>query len=661
MNFITNRISLFLALILLTLSSCAKKADTVTGPTDTASNPYGAPVSTERRMKILDTLAVFDNSLTGSDHNANNQKLLTLLRSQPEIARAGVSPMGSLWAVFTDRQVFIQSSSFENTSINPNAALAAVSPVVPALRKTTDNLPGTKTATVLNALGSAFDKGNFILGYYGAEQTRKDIAAYLTSAGYSVRPGNDASIDGLKKVNGDDAVFHITTHGEDITVFYGETDSVHLFGIWTSDIVSAANDEKYKTELSAEELVRFRAPNIKGILKDQSETHYAITYKFVEHYMHFGKNSFVYITACSGSSNSAGLMIDAFGKVGASVYAGWTQPTSSQDSFFAARFFFDRCLGMNMVRPTPNPPQRPFEYYLVHEDMTFRKMDKTTTTVDGVTSHATLTFRPLKDDFIELLPTISFASVTDQTKLYVSGTFGTVQGIVKLNGSPLTFDSWKSSTISMNTPQTGGLLSVEVNGLASNKLPLTEWDGTVTYTYTSRGTLKQTVTLNLVMISDVHRYRMVSGADVIWPDKDFWGTFRGVYVSPKSAGSFVASGEYRDPTTHEVLESWTGGGSIQAGPFPNLTTGFSVLGMIDSVGGHANLIASFNAPYTLFTKQLGNQPATITPIGGVGSIDIIVKPGFVLPSFADSTGTARFVWSGSTPDPKYVQQPSDQR
>jgi hypothetical protein len=661
LNFTATRFTFFLTITLFILTGCAKKADTVAGPTDTGTNPLGAPVSTERRMKILDTLAVLDNSLTGSDHNADNQRLLALLRAQPEIARAGVSPTGAIWAVFTDRRVFIQSSSFDNTSLNPNASSAAIAPASLPLRKLSENLPSTKTATVLNALGSAFDKGNFITGYYGAEQTRQDIASFLTSAGYTVRPGNDASIDGLKKVNGDDAVFHITTHGERVTIVYDEKDSVRTYGIWTTDQVSAENDAKYKTELDAEELCIFRAPNTKGILKDIKETHYAITSKFVKHYMHFGKNSLIYITACSSSSDDAGLMIDEFGTAGASVYVGWTQPTSGQDSFYAARFFFDRVLGMNAVKPIPHQPQRPFEYYLVHEDMQYRKIDKTTAKVDGVTSLATLTFRPLKDDFIELLPTIKLGSVVDQTRLFIDGTYGNTPGVVKFNGNPLAIDPWKSSTLSMTHPQTGGLIWVEVNGLASNKLPLTEWDGTITYTLTGNGSLKQTVTLNLVLIADVHRFRVVSGADVIWPDIDFWGNFRGVYVSPKSSGAFTASGEYRDPSTHEVLESWTGGGSIALGQFPTLTTGFSALGMIDSVGGKANLTVLLNASYNLFTKQAGNRSAPISLPGGFGNVEVVVQPGFVLPPLSKSSGTAKFEWSGATPDPRYVQKPSDQR
>lgn len=97
------------------------------------------------------------------------------------------------------------------------------------------------------------------------------------------------------------------------------------------------------------------------------------------------------------------------------------------------------------------------------------------------------------------------------------------------------------------------------------------------------------------------------------------------------------------------------------GTFPAPGTGFSAFTMIDSVGGDANLTVMLSAPYTRFTKQGGNQPATVIFLGGLGNIDVKVKPGFVLPAAADSIGTAKLVWSGATPDPKYVQQPSDQR
>ena len=653
LNSIALRTSLALALILLTLSSCAKKADTVAGPSDTTPNAPGTPVTVERRTQILDTLSALDNSLSGLDPNTANQKLLNLLRSMPEIAKAGISPGGAVWATFTDRRVFIKTSSFENTTLIPNALSIAQAQTSTSLRKVTDNLPTTKTATVLNALGTAFEKSD--AGYYGAEQTRKDIGDFLTSAGYSVRPGNDASVNGLKQVNGDDAVFHMTAHGEEVTVLFNDKDSVRYYCIWTSDQRSPELDAKFQPEFDAEELCYLKAPNTASLFGVKDEVHYAITPNFVLNHMHFGLNSLVYITACFSGSPESNLMVAAFGSRGASVYAGWSTYVQGQGAFYAARFFFDRALGMNRVKPTPNPPQRPFEYYLVHEDMQYRGIDKTTAVVKGKTYSATLSFNQMKDDFAIFLPTIQLSAITDQTKLYIDGTFGKIPGVVKFNGSPLTIDPWKSSTLSMVSPPTGGLLWVEVNGLASNKIPLTEWDGTITYTYTGRGTLEQTVTLNLVFIADVHRYRSVSGADQIWADNDYWGGLRGIFVSPKSSGSYVASGEYRDPTTHEVLESWTGGGSIPAGIFPSLTTGFSVLGMVDSVGSEAQLILSLSAPYSLFTK-----PATIN-LGGLGSIDVPVKPGFVLPPWSDSSGTAKLTWSGSTPDPRYVQKPTDQR
>jgi hypothetical protein len=654
-----NRLCWFALLIVLSIIGCAKKAETVTGPSDTGANPVGTPISVPRRLQILDTVAGLDNSLAGQDPTLSKQKLLGLLRAQPEVLKADISPAGVLWAVFTDKQVFALTPSFDNTTLVPYASQASRSRVPAPLRKGADNLPLTKKATVLNALGSAFD--NPKTGYYGAEQTRKDVAAMLTNAGYSVRSGNDASIQGLKNVNGDDAVFHMTTHGLAVPIVYDGTDTIHIYGLWTNEVVTPLKDSLYKSMLDNDELVRFRAKNIYGFIFDSKETHYAITDKFVRNYMHLGKNSLVYITACSGSSADAAPMIEAFGTIGASVYAGWTQPTSAQGSFYAARFFFDRALGMNSVNPIPNPPQRPFEYFIVYEDMQFRKMDVTTTSVDGVTSTARLTFRQLQDDFIQLLPSISLSGQTGQTKFSINGVFGDLPGVVKLNGSVFPTDSpWRNTVLAMNRPQTGGLLWIEVNGLASNKVPLTEWDGTITYTNTGSGTLKQTVTINVILIADVHRYRIVSGANVVWSDIDFWGAVRGAYLSAKSSGTFEASGEYRDPTTHELLESWTGGGSLQLGSSTASGGGFTVDATVDSVGGNAFLLLSMSAPYNRFTKAGGNQQAAIS-LGGLGVLNLKVQPGFVLPSHADSIGTAKLVWSGSTPDPKYVQQKSDQR
>lgn len=640
------RAVLFFSLLAAIAAGGCSRSNPVSPPPDGGTSNT-MPVSPSRRTQILNSLSSFADSLNGLDPAADAEKVKDFLQSQPEIARAGISPTGSIWAIFADGRLLIRSNAFQ-----PDTAGSAGSNLLdmPILKKRSNHLPDGNLAIVLNSLGSAFDPVS-LLKPPGGDQSRKDIGKMLSDAGYFVDANHDASVDGLLTLISNVSVLHWSAHGDQGM----GRDSNLYYGIWTTSLHDTANEANYKVLLDNNELVYFNAPNTidwaLGPLK--SESHYAITPAFVRNHMQFTGNSLVYISACwSGAYQT---MRDAFQFAGASLYGGWSNAVDPKDAFAAARFFFDRTLGANSVDPVPNPKQRPFEYTLVWEDMSYRGLTHSTT------SHgpSQFSFSQLKPDFSQLLPSLEFAvpefDVT-KTELALNGSFGDKAGIVTLNGSTIPFTSWGNSVIVLDHPPAGGNLKVKVGQFESNTIPLTEWDGTVSYTQTGQQTLSKTASFSVKLIADVHRFRVVSGANIVWQDNDVFLIPRAIVLSGNSGGSYTCSGENRDQQTNELLESWDGGGSLSPIQFGSVGTGFSVVGRIDSVGGYANFTLTMSAPYTRYTKAGGSNLETMS-FGC--TVQVSVGPGYVLPPFSSPPGSSTYSWSGATGSP--VQGSGDKR
>jgi hypothetical protein len=413
----------------------------------------------------------------------------------------------------------------------------------------------------------------------------------------------------------------------------------------------------YKSDFDQKRLTYMLFPNAKTADgKPATLLVYGITPAFVTQYMSFPKNSLVYVTACSSNTSE---MRAAFGQAGASVYAGWTNSTVGFQAFDAVRFFFDRCLGTNTVAPIPSPRQRPFGWTLVQEDMSYRGMT-TSVTKEGTSN---LVFSSLKDDLTDLLPTLQLSTFTNYgtyLTLNVQGDWGLTAGRVLLNGSPLSLTKpWNPRTLEMTLPQSGGNLQIDVNGLLSNVVQLTQWDGTITYTVTGRGTLKRKITANVRMIGDVHRWRVVSGANIIWKDEAVFEISRMVTVLPSSSCSYDCTGEYRN-SQGEIEEQWGGSGSFALEPEPTVAKpGGFLMGSVGDVG-QTTLLSLFAT--ATFTRSGKSGSSEVTFSAGDGSIstitatigsDYVFKGGSRTANVSD--GVAVMSWTDfkptSAPDP----------
>jgi hypothetical protein len=366
--------------------------------------------------------------------------------------------------------------------------------------------------------------------------------------------------------------------------------------------------------------------------------------------MSFPKNSLVYITACSSNTSE---MRAAFGQAGASVYAGWTNSTVGFQAFDAARFFFDRCLGTNLVAPIPSPRQRPFGWALVQEDMFYRGLTKSVTK-EGASN---LVFTSQKDDLTDLLPTLQLSTFTNYgtyLTLNVQGDWGETPGRVLLNGSPLTLTKpWNARSLELTMPAGGGNLQMDVNGLLSNVVQLTQWDGTITYTVTGRGTLKRKITVNVRLIGDIHRWRVVSGANIIWKDEAVFLIARMVTALPSSSCTYDCSGEYRN-SLGELEEQWGGSGSFPLSAVPTVANpGGFLTGSVGDVGETASLNLLALVTYTRSGKSSSSQASFSTSDGSISIVngtigaDYVFKAGSRTATVSD--GVAVMSWTDFKP------------
>jgi hypothetical protein len=515
-------------------------------PTDTPSadssgerNDPEIPV--EQRMAALEEVNDFLNTLPGVDRDADNQEVAAYLASRPEFKASGVSPDGTVWAEFSDGREFFFFNNRPNTpgpagaqadtqgqayrsGASPYLHLAsAVFPAFqvqprrgesasPVLQGGTAELPKTNQVRMLNALGT----------YYGPPP--QELKSWLAASGYDFVDG-DATVDELKNVSGD-GIFYFRTHG-------GRGRDVHserVYGLWTSTPVNAFNDTLLKADLDAGRLRYAAAPHDENPMYDpdldnpNSERcqnaeppcqnpyrvglHYSITPEFVEHYMSFGGNTLVFIDACSSQNNA---MRRAFlGKTSVSTYAGWTGSVSEGFTNKTAKLFFDRLLGVNKEPPEEKPKVRPFDAESVHAYMVLKDAHSDPadrgTTFEVLTSGVGLTV---------LVPSIKVMEVHEDTdELFIYGIFGTEQGKVWIDGSPVKVLNWESDLVVVHLedkgPGSAGDVIVEVRDHESNMVPLTEWRGQIHYQAnadTMAPNLNTLVDMDVHLRADVHAFR----------------------------------------------------------------------------------------------------------------------------------------------------------
>lgn len=522
----------------------------------TAGN--GGALTSAQRYAAMDAVNEKLNSLAALDPVAQNQQILTFIKSRPEFASAELSENGgSITATFTDGQPYVVINNLgpqPGRASNPGGARRGL------------ELPKTTNARMMNSLGPGYP-------------TPKIELTNLLAPNYHVISGGAATVDELKAVSGD-GIFYLDAHGA--------VSSAGTTLISTGTVATDALDKTYLDDFSSspshpQRLMRGSAPIYSADNKVTYRTIYCITPAFVRAYMKFGANSLVIFNTCESRKRTD--MRDACFDAGASVFGGWTEPVDSAEANETALFLFDRLLGSNEITPE-DPPQRAFDYSSIatqmanrfrqgkpyHLDVSNPKVNFLNLNLTYATFHLDANPAAGKGDFGLLNPSIrSFVFNRDASKkLYVSlsGAFGTTQGQVSLGGANLTLKQWTSTVIDAYVPEpvAAADLVVTVNGRASNAAPVTRWDGKVhlTQTYTDQGSLTWTANWNLSFLGDARGYRLAPG------DSPSPAGSSGP-ATKSSTATYTASGSYTDSIG--ATTTWSGGGSLTLVDSPVLKLG----------------------------------------------------------------------------------------
>jgi len=582
----------FLLAFLLLVASCSKDSSNPTDPGGGGGGGggggTGGSVSDSLRTVVFDSLEAYSTRLPGVSAAADNQAMLAYIRTRPEFEASGILA-DNVWARFRDGRLYVFVNNFSGDDVD--------SVVYPAALRATprnplqgpvlfdENLPEGSGARIMNSLGSHFNRsGTDEMNYARA---RTDIQGWLQQAGYT-NLQTDPTIDQLKGV-AHDGVVYWSSHGSYGIAHNNDT----LFGVWTATDRGILTDTVYAADLNDGSLIYFSAAHDAGLLRPTRRMRYAITHRFVTKHMSFGRNCVVFMNACGSDDNDFRAAV--LGK-NAGLYLGWDNTINAATACRIGRFFYDRALGANAERPVMSPPQKGYQTYDAWGFMYTVGLAETQIDRGNGIVHANLHYSPMLANVTLLRPLI-YHVAPSETETRIVGWFGTNPGAgqatVSVGGTNVPIQTWQGATTLVCAPvNDGGQVVVTVRGRKSHPFPLTRFRGTFDYEFTSRGSLRQHVTVDIEFLADVRTNR------IRVDETPSWELPRTIYAIQATRGAYEASGEYRDQQGN-LVETWSGDGILALRPQGSTGTGVSVSGVIDMTGLVQSFVAvDVSAPYT---------------------------------------------------------------
>jgi hypothetical protein len=321
--------------------------------------------------------------------------------------------------------------------------------------------------------------------------------------------------------------------------------------VWFSQTpVTDTSLQTYAADLAAN---RVAVSVYLGIGESDQLSAFAFTPDFVAEHVQFNPGAIVDNESCFGQSPSTAAAVAAtLQAAGAGRYYGWTKTVLADDADGFDIFLYDRLIGVGsqaMVQSgleqmvfrdyaaNAAPQQRPFPLDAI-DSVAYTEPHGASLSDSGGTAPFSVSndgdvynapFPPVADGTASKLvitdfggesvahPPIEYAlpSIRDlQMKedevggeLEIDGTFPATQGTVSIVNAAGTFTpliySWSTSKILVRTAMEGagsnGLVTVTAAGIASNAVPLTQWEGT--FTYSEADTIP---TLAIGVRADVH-------------------------------------------------------------------------------------------------------------------------------------------------------------
>lgn len=561
-------------------------------------------ISFADRSAILALIADKFANLTATTSEGQDQELGDYIATLPFIDDAG-NFEGNAWGRFTDGRELV---------VCKNHAPAGHAPA--ALRREESH------SKVVSGFGLPYGDGGNCLWGYGPGTTYTDptsqLATILNSYGGYDSYSGEAEMLTLR-ANPDDAFLYLDSPAG---LSMGK-DGVQTYWIGTSESVGLISEDSLLGDFDNHRVAYVFAINASGV----GQWQYGFGSRFVEYYMSFSKNSFVFLnTPMSGTATD---MISAFQSVGASLVLGWYTCVSNDVSYAGAIHLIDRVLGANELGRDEDPNIRPFPLQETLFDMQARGVSA------GQPIYYPLTppnpydslirfysFNPSFDNFDQFVPSIMYMQVNinstaDDDQLEIYGDFGDdpARGdptVYISNGSPLVVRSHDESQIVCDLPETGansyGDVQVAIGTWHfSNTRQLTEWRGTINYSSVGPGTLTHSVTYNLHLRADLNSYRTLPETDPLLFGLAGDGVVP-LICAPDSYATVDSSGTYNDGAT---IESWSNSGSTRVNNIYGFAAGdyMTFGGNLDVKTDQLTFIMPTLGPYHQHTENIdGTNP-----------------------------------------------------
>lgn len=527
----------------------------LSGGSGGASVSKGPLLSYANRNAVISGTANYLNNLQAQPPAQREAAAMAYLAKQPGVAAVGSSHPGAFWARFTDGVYWVMDETLLSNGNTPSkaavmpskptsaaptlsrstAALPAApplrtsvstrsvappvtSPVSPTRDAASQDLPASNQALLLDTLPKVGVKGfyNSYAGSAGAVTAR--LQQMLTKRGYQVQ-NIDPSVDNLKTAVNNIAFLHWATHGALVNDQAGNN---KFWGALTTTPDTQATEAAYQGDLTSDRLVIYTAATQENVLSAPVySTNLAVTSNFITQYgWSFAKNGFAWINCCWSDADGFTATLRSLPSP-AGFTAGWSNAADPLAAWASASYIVDRMLGSNLDTNPESPPQRPFD-----SDSIFAEASQA-----GMTTASTTTYGPCSLTLTSgvLAPSISYMTVLERAQdspnvgtptLTINGIFGSVQGTVQVGGNSVSVQSWSSTQIKCDLPNAdnsngaGDVQVITKANIKSNMVPLTVWQGTVTYNVTNvPGTYLQTaqVTDNVYIRADIHQYRTTPG------------------------------------------------------------------------------------------------------------------------------------------------------
>lgn len=563
-------------------------------PTIAAQQPL-IEMSPEDRMAAIEAidqvvesvLPAPDTPTDQRDFVAEVEKLSTDLLALPQIVTTYVSTVTlTVNAVLTDGLTVAIVNNRPPESTVSTATLQSAAPAFAPAPPLKHIFPRQTSATGLpgsdRAVSVAFDGGGAVAA---------QVANLLRDSGYTVL-SLGASLGDMRQYKNLGALY-LDTHGVSYLRVTGYTldkdGNVEPTTVGNTYAIQTSSQVDYTALSNAanrEDLRQGRLAIAWVQKPDGWDAKIAITPRFIETYWQLddavvmlhacfsGSGPFIPYERCKGrcQAGQPGVLDptpfqQSIVNAGAAVLIGFDNFTNADVGKESILYFWDRLLGRNTQQP-PSPPARPFDWSQVRTEMDAKKL---------------LTFRVpsfvigplgLGGNSVNLnfffnkaphggAPSIKRLLVKDdatasQGEVELHGVFPAKAGSVTVDNQPAAVKSWGQEKIVINTPFSGNGAagSVIVKGpgnVKSNPAPLTEWAGTVTYSFIpGQGNLRAASTLTVRFRADLHPYRETLASDPVQTPVT-------VYPSGASSGYTDGSGSHSEDG---VTVSYADGGAM---------------------------------------------------------------------------------------------------